>query len=658
MAEPTDEKRRHGEEEEDDDEEEADESGYKTVKDAVLFAIDVSDSMLRRPPPSDDKKADRDSPTSAALKCAYQLMQQRIISHPKDMMGILLFGTEDTRFDEINSGDQSYPHCYLLADLDVPEASDVKRLRSLVEDEEEAAKLLVPAKEGVTMANLLFCANQIFTTRAPNFSSRRLFLVTDNDNPAADKGAKDNAITRARDLYDLGVIIELFPISKPGVGFDRAKFYDDLVYSASPSDPDAPAPISSATKVSSSGDGISLLQSLISSINSKAAPRRALFSLPLELGPDLRIGVKGYVIIKRQAAVKSCYIWMGGENGEKKQLAVVNTMPMTDDSVRAVEKVDLVKAYKFGGEAVTFPPEQIKLIRQCFGDPIIRIIGFKPVSMLPIWANTRTPTFIYPSEADYIGSTRVFSALQQKLLKDNKMALVWYIARKNAGPVIAALVPGVERLGEGGEQVMPPGMWLIPLPFVDDIRDNPDISLVKTTDDLTDLMRNVVQQLQLPKAIYDPSRYPNPGLQWFYRILQSLALEEDMPEKLEDKTVPKYRQIDKRAGEFVVEWGQALESEHALRLKNRSNAAALKRESATDKLSGPLPKRIKTERGATPAGEDEADSDEKMLRFRKTGAVRTLTMDRLRKYLGSRGLGTKGKKGDLVQRVEEYLETI
>jgi ATP-dependent DNA helicase 2 subunit 1 len=183
---------------------------------------------------------------------------------------------------------------------------------------------------------------------------------------------------------------------------------------------------------------------------------------------------------------------------------------MTDDTARAVDKTELRKAYKFGGETVQFPPEQLKLIRQCFGEPVIRIIGFKPLSMLPIWANTKTPTFIYPSESDYIGSTRVFSALQQKLIKDKKMALVWYIARKNAGPVIAALVSGVERLSDDDEQIMPPGMWLIPLPFVDDIRDYPDASLEKTTDDLTDMMREVMQMLQLPKAIYDPSRYPNP----------------------------------------------------------------------------------------------------------------------------------------------------
>lgn len=35
------------------------------------------------------------------------------------------------------------------------------------------------------------------------------------------------------------------------------------------------------------------------------------------------------------------------------------------------------------------------------------------------------------------------------------------------------------------------------------------------------------------------------ALQWHYQILQAMALEEDLPEKPTDRTVPKYRQIDK-----------------------------------------------------------------------------------------------------------------
>lgn len=203
---------------------------YKAAKDAILFAIEVSTSMLTTPASDpDSKKADVDTPTIAALKCAYSLMQQRIISNPNDMMGILLYGTEKTKFqgEEQGGGALLYPNCYLLMDLDIPAAEDVTTLRALVKDEEESEKLLVPSVDPVAMANVLFAANQIFTTKAPNFSSRRLFLVTDNDDPHnTDKTMRSSATVRAKDLYDLGVVIELFPISRLGHEFDRSKFYD------------------------------------------------------------------------------------------------------------------------------------------------------------------------------------------------------------------------------------------------------------------------------------------------------------------------------------------------------------------------------------------------------------------------------------------------
>jgi ATP-dependent DNA helicase 2 subunit 1 len=205
------------------------------MKDAVLFAIDVSSTMLQAPPPSDEKNADTDSPTAAALKCAYQIMQQRIISTPKDMMGLLLFNTKETKFqvdDDNSRGSLAYPHCYLLTDLDIPSADDVKNLKAIVAGDEEAQKLLVSSDDRVSMSSLLFCANQIFTTKAPNFGSRRLFIITDNDDPhAKDKALKDNASVRAKDLYDLGVVIELFPISRPGHEFDKTKFYDVCFFS-------------------------------------------------------------------------------------------------------------------------------------------------------------------------------------------------------------------------------------------------------------------------------------------------------------------------------------------------------------------------------------------------------------------------------------------
>lgn len=195
--------------------------------------------MLEPPETSGQKKADKDSAVSAALKCAYQLMQQRIISNPKDMMGIVFFGTRKTQYqDENGHSNLIFPHCYVLTDLNVPSAEDVKALKSLVEEGEDSEEILVPSKEKVIMTNLLFLANQMFVTKAPNFGSRRLFIITDNDDPHPnEKEHKDTASQRAKDLYDLGASIDLFPISRgDDTKFDLTKFYN--VISPTPRVPD------------------------------------------------------------------------------------------------------------------------------------------------------------------------------------------------------------------------------------------------------------------------------------------------------------------------------------------------------------------------------------------------------------------------------------
>lgn len=674
---------------EDDEEEEEDlqDASYKTAKDAVLFAIDVSKSMLTSPSENDPKKPETAlSPTVAALKCAYALMQQRIISNPNDMMGILLFGTEKSKFQEGEDENErvglQYPHCYLLTDLDVPAASDVKLVREMVRDEDEAAVLLQASSEEVSMANVLFCANQIFTTKAPNFTSRRLFLVTDNDFPhASSRDARNSAAVRAKDLYDLGVTIELFPISHPDRGyiFDRSRFYNDIVYSAVPSDPDAPAPLTPDIKTanSTSNDGISLLQSLLSSVASRSAPRRALFSsVPFEIGPGLKISVKGFIILMKQRPKRTTYVYVP-KDSDKAQIAVGSSTLQAEESSRTVEKPEIRRAYKFGGESITFSDEELDRITN-FGDPVIRIIGFKPLSCLPIWATLKQSTFIYPSEESFIGSTRIFSALHQKLLKDQKIGLAWYIPRRNAAPRLVAVIPGAEERNQDGDQQTPPGLWLKPLPFADDVRYPPETHLVTAPDQVTDAMRLVIQNLMLPKAIYDPSKYPNPSLQWFFRILQALALEEDLPEQPEDKTLPRWRQIHKRAGGelsprfedhdpmqastltfptgFVTQWGAEVESAfeewsaaNRDTLKTSSNGAP-KRTAGSS--SAPKAKKVKDEddeEGVTDAAMRAAYDQDTLTKFK---------VPELKSWCSGKGVA-KGltKKADIIDAITSFFET-
>jgi ATP-dependent DNA helicase 2 subunit 1 len=149
-------------------------------------------------------------------------------------------------------------------------------------------------------------------------------------------------------------------------------------------------------------------------------------------------------------------------------------------------------------------------------------------------------------------------------------------------------------------------------------------------------MRTVVQQLQLPKAQYDPRKYPNPSLQWHYRILQALALDVDLPEQPEDKTIPRYRQIDKRAGDYVVEWGEELEAQYRKMFAEQPKSSTLaKRESkATEPLGDKAPKKVKVE---------NSDQAADVVNLYHRGNLSKLTLPVLKEFLTSKSLSTAGK---------------
>ena len=403
----------------------------------------------------------------------------------------------------------------------------------------------------------------------------------------------------------------------------------------------------SEVRSSKSGDGLTLLNSLLSNVNSKQTAKRALFSnLPFEIAPGLRISVKGYNVVHRQTPARTCYIWL---DGEKPQITSGETTRIAEDSARTVEKQEIKKAYKFGGEYVYFTPEEQKSLKD-FGSPIIRIIGFKPRKLLPAWASVKKSTFIFPSEEDYVGSTRVFTALWQKLLKDEKIGIAWCIVRSNAQPILAAVIPSKERSDdESGTPYLPAGLWIYPLPTQDDLRElKPQGEVAQSSDELKTQMRTIVQQLQLPKAMYNPTKYPSPSLQWHYKILQALALEEEVPEKAEDATEPKYKAISKRAGGYLEEWSETLD-ENAGKV---ATTKSLKRE-VDDDEDRPAKKSRST------ASDKPSGSSLTLAQLKASidsGGIAKMTVVQLKDVLGAKGLSTNGKKIELIERVEQWVE--
>ena len=376
--------------------------------------------------------------------------------------------------------------------------------------------------------------------------------------------------------------------------------------------------------------------------------------MTFELGPGLQISVKGYNVIHKQAPARSCYVWL---EDEKAQIAVSHTIRIAEDTAKPTEPKQEKRAYKFGGEYVYFDEEDIRKKIKRFEDPIIRVIGFKDRSLLSFWASLKKSIFIYPSEEIFVGSTRVFSALWKSLLDSNKIGIAWHIARANGNPQLVAIIPSRSQSDEdSGTRFLPAGLWLYPLPTVDDLRNGPDYKpIARTTKELTERMSRIIGQLQLPGAAYNPTRYPNPALQWHYKILQALALEEEVPEKPEDATLPKYRAIHKRSGRDIQEWSETADEV----LTKLEEEMGIKRELEVDSAEEEVRPKAKRARAATPKTGGGGGGGVTNAELKKRSAADTLsklTVADLKVVMSERGLETKGLKKDLVERLEQWIE--
>lgn len=140
-------------------------------------------------------------------------------------------------------------------------------------------------------------------------------------------------------------------------------------------------------------------------------------------------------------------------------------------------------------------------------------------------------------------------------------------------------------------------------------------------------------------------------MQWHYRILQALALDEDIPAKPEDKTIPKYRQIDKRIGNEAVEWGSILETTYKEYLSENPDAANVGSKRATPaagRSTGDT-KKPKTEPG------DVVNENHMRTLFQKQ-KIASLTVAQLKDFCTVKKIPVGGKKAEIVERIEAWFE--
>uniref|UniRef100_A0A8D2ER98 X-ray repair cross complementing 6 n=1 Tax=Theropithecus gelada TaxID=9565 RepID=A0A8D2ER98_THEGE len=494
------------EEAEEEQEENLEASGdYKySGRDSLIFLVDASKAMF------ESQSEDELTPFDMSIQCIQSVYISKIISSDRDLLAVVFYGTEKDK-NSVN-----FKNIYVLQELDNPGAKRILELDQFKGQQgQKRFQDLMGHGSDYSLSEVLWVCANLFSDVQFKMSHKRIMLFTNEDNPHGNDSAKaSRARTKAGDLRDTGIFLDLMHLKKPG-GFDISLFYRDIISIAE--DEDLRVHFEESSK----------LEDLLRKVRAKETRKRALSRLKLKLNKDIVISVGVYNLV--QKALKPPPIKLYRETNEPVK---TKTRTFNTSTGGLLLPSDTKRSQIYGSRQIILEKEETEELKR-FDDPGLMLMGFKPLVLLKKHHYLRPSLFVYPEESLVIGSSTLFSALLIKCLEKEVAALCRYTPRRNIPPYFVALVPQDEELDDQKIQVTPPGFQLVFLPFADDKRKMPFTEKIMATPEQVDKMKAIVEKLRFT---YRSDSFENPVLQQHFRNLEALALDLMEPEQAVDLT--------------------------------------------------------------------------------------------------------------------------
>lgn len=598
-------------EEEEEDQEEGDEAGgdYKiSGRDSLVFLVDASKEMFIK---GEDGRPSNFDMTMQVVRSVYT---SKIISSHHDLVALVFFGTEQSKNPR-----NSFKHVYVYHDLDEPGAKRVQEVDALRGEKGAQLAAETMGSGETALGDALWCCANLYSDIKLRLSHKRLMILTCRDEPHMGDSVKDRqARTKAGDLKETGVVIDLMHLMKPG-GFDVAAFFRDIV-----------SPPEDESDLGMQLEACGKLEDLQKRVRAKEQKKRASSRVKLCLGEGVNIAVGMYntaVTTRKPGAIK---LYRETNEPVRSKTRIFHTQTGS-----LLLPSEIKKSQTYGNKQIVMEKDEVDSIKK-FEDPGLHLIGFKPMKKLELHHHIRPAAFIYPEENEVKGSACLFSALMMKCSERNVFALCRCVARRNYPPRFVALVPQKEETDESKVQTTPPGFNVIYLPYADDMRtldlpQNPSASQVQV-----DKMKEIVSKLSFK---YRCDAFENPVIQQHFRNLEALALDMTAPEDTEDLIMPKVDQIDRRLGSLSQEFTDLV---YPMGYDPEGKPAA-KRKTAEN--GGGAEKKPKVEVG-----------DDDLKAHVQNGTLAKLTVPVLKEACKKLGIRTTGtKKQELIDALTDKL---
>ncbi|PKI83438.1 Ku70p [Malassezia vespertilionis] len=534
---------------------------------------------------------DGEIPLLTAFRAAEKLMENKLVSSPKDYVGIMLWNT--VRYTLLIQGGIQDDDSKSRA---IPAEHTNKTSSKAME------KRFAPAHTPMRIDNALANALQLLTTscvphcadRSVKAGTRRVFFITNQDDPfpGNDKKLVQKAsIEKMKEFYRRGIDAEPFFLGSAAHPFQVNLFYAEIfgVYDDGLIE-DALRPWrlrllqdQNVSKVNS-WDSTTKWKELDEQMDGRDMPKRVIFDLMLDLGAiakkdaDDRHAKAHYALISEAAVEMPVRISSYGKE-DPEDFDEVIAHQQVFDTVRLFVFAHSLKttgsivrdakpagAYQVSSGStasletrIILSEDEIKALRVFGRVPGITLLGFKDISTLNYLDNVKHSYFIYPSDVEFPGSKCVFTALLHAMHAKAKYALALFMPRENVIPAFVALLPQAEEIDEDGAQIVPPGMNMIILPYADDLRQAPQAPTKEANAEEVSAAEKVIDSF-LRKEPFNPDTYTNPVLAHHYNVLKAVAFERPLP-PYRDGTVPEYSLIGQRSLHAIRAWNQAIHAD-------------------------------------------------------------------------------------------------
>jgi len=388
----------------DSDEDEDSVQEREANKEMVVYLVDASPKMFTPATTQDNEKQETHFHT--IVNCITESLKTQIIGRSYDEVAICFFNTKEKK----NLQDSAGVYVYNVGDreqLDRPTAKLIKDF-SLIED---SFMSTIGSRYGITagsrentLYNALWVAQALLRKGSVKTVSKRILIFTNEDDPfgtitgAVKTDMIRTTLQRAKDAQDLGLSIELLPLSPPDDQFNMSLFYADLIGL----DGDE-----MTEYLPSAGDK---LEDMTNQLRKRIMKKRRVKTLSFAITNDVCIEVNTYALVR--PTTTGTITWL--DSLSNLPLKVERSFICNDTGALLQDAQTRFQMYN--DTIVKFSVRELSEVKRVASHHL-RLIGFKPLDCLKDYHNLRPSTFIYPSDERIFGSTCVFVALHSSMLR-------------------------------------------------------------------------------------------------------------------------------------------------------------------------------------------------------------------------------------------------